>query len=75
MDPNDRERGAAPTASDDLASTDEPEAARDAVGGALGADQPPRPRDDLPENSGAGVPRGEAGDFEPEPTGLERRAP
>jgi len=75
MDPSNRERGAAPTATDDPAATDRPEATSDAVGGALGAEQPPRPREGLPENSGAGMPSGEAADLEPLPTGLERRAP
>lgn len=75
MDPNNRERAAAPTATDDQASADRPEAAQDQVGGVLGSERPLRPGPELPENSGAGVPRGEAGDFEPEPAGLERRAP
>jgi hypothetical protein len=75
MDPNNKERATEPTATDDPASADRPEAAQEQVGGVLGSERPPRPRPDMPENSGAGVPRGEAGDFDPEPTGLERRAP
>lgn len=75
MDPNNRERAAEPTAIDDPASTDRPEATEDQVGGVLGSERPPRPAAGLPENSGAGLPRGQAGDFEPEPAGLERRAP
>jgi hypothetical protein len=75
MDPNNRERAAEPTATDDPASTDRPAEVRDAVGGVLGAEEPARPRDELPGNSGAGLARGNAGDFEPEPAALERRAP
>jgi hypothetical protein len=75
MDPNNRERAGAPTATVDPAAVDRPEATQEQVGGVLGSERPPGPEPEVPENSGAGLLRGEAGDYEPEPAGLERRAP
>ena len=75
MDPQRTIKTDAPLTSGGSGSIDQPETAQPSVAGVLGSENPPKPAKEMPVESGSELPAGRDVNLDPEPAGLERRAP